>query len=252
MRAWCGIKNNYQSGGLRRHRLSITVAALFLCAFLVAPSSAIGYVKVAEFLPSLQHPRIVVQFEGKPIADAKIEVYRDRSAKRRLLHTLKTGTDGLTVLPRLRPGRYWVRGEAPKLWGEVFLEVSGNAPAEANQFTMEMEPLPYPTQEDVLAAAERAPIKDGLQTFSGVICDTTGALIPRASIDVLRKGTGGKVHVARIRSDAQGRFAARLEDGDYVVFFRASGFSERVLPLTISRADGSGELKVRLDIGPSS
>jgi hypothetical protein len=117
---------------------------------------------------------------------------------------------------------------------------------------MEMESWPHSTLSEKLAAAEQEPIKDVLQTFGGVIADATGALIPGASIDVVRKGTGRRVHVARVRSDAQGRFSATLADGDYVVFFRASGFSERILPLTISRANGSGELQVRLDIGPSS
>lgn len=252
IRMWHVIEKNHQPGELRRSRLSIAVAVPLLCTFSVAPSSAAGYVKVAEFLPSSQRPRIVVQLEGKPIADARIEVYRDRSRKSRLLYTLKTGADGLTVLPQLRPGRYRVRGAAPKLWGEVYLEVSWNAPAEASQIAMEMESWPHSTLSEKLAAAEQEPIKDVLQTFGGVIADATGALIPGASIDVVRKGTGRRVHVARVRSDAQGRFSATLADGDYVVFFRASGFSERILPLTISRANGSGELQVRLDIGPSS
>jgi hypothetical protein len=52
-----------------------------------------------------------------------------------------------------------------------------------------------------------------------------------------------------VRSDELGRFSAQLADGEYVAFFGASGFEGRVLPLTISKAGGDGELLVVLEVG---
>ena len=250
---WRVIRASRQSGEVRQRLLSLAVAAIILCAFFIAPSSAAGYVKVAEFLASSPRPRITVVFEGKPLADSKVEIYRQSKKAERPRYTLVTDRSGLAVLPTLRSGKYRIfASAAPRLSGDLYLEASSATSDAASQFTINLEPLPFPSQESVLAAAEREPIKDVLRTFNGIVGDPIGYPIPGASIDVVRKGTEGKVHAAPVLSDAQGRFAVRLADGDYVAFFRASGFSERVLSFTVSKANGSGELQVRLNIAPSS
>jgi hypothetical protein len=145
-----------------------------------------------------------------------------------------------------------VASAKPDLVGYLALNIDPSNSDLLDQFSIFLEQKHYvappPTYAQIVAAAEQSPIVSRLSKFRGVVFDRGGAPIPGVFIDIVVKGTQGEKHAARVRSDELGRFSAQLADGEYVALFGASGFERRVLPLTISKAAGNGELQVVLEV----
>lgn len=234
-------------------RCLVTAAFVIFGFSAMVAGSANAAVRVMEIVHCSRHPHIQVTYVGKPVAGAEVKIYRGYNGAGKPLFTVKTDDKGLAVFPKIATGEYKVDVKADsKLWGSVDLEVSQPIGKDPGPIELRLDCCTPPTYEEIIAAAEQAPIHDRLQSLNGVVEDTSGALIPLVEVDVVLKGTDGKTHVARIRSDKNGRFAAPLADGEYIVFFRASGFNVLILPISISHADGHGELHATLMIGPST
>ncbi len=229
------------------------LVALFICISFSATPKAAAAARVLELQPSSPHPRIGVHFEGKPFANAKIEIFRQPDSSGEAIFTVVTDQHGLAQIPELATGKYRFSVSAePKLLGDLYLDVSPYVSAAASQFTVDLQCCAPPTYEEIIASAEGQPAQDTLQSFQGFLTDPTGAVIPNAAIGVVVRGTHGRVHVAQLHSDLNGRFSAHLDDGQYIAFFSGKGFSVSVVPFTISRQTGSGELHVTLKIGRST
>jgi len=236
----------------RCDRFAWLVALLFCTSFSVTPKAAAA-VKVLELQPSSPHPRIGVHFEGKPFANAKIEIFRDYESAEEPSFTVVTDESGSAKIPELSPGRYRVFVSAkPKLMGNLYLRVSSSVSNNNSQFTIDLECCAPPTFEEIVDSAEEHEMQDHLQSLEGIIKDQSGAPIPNALVDVVVRGTRGRVHAARLRSDLNGRFSEPMKDGEYVVLFSAPGFSVRVVPISISQENGSGQMHVTLNVGPSN
>jgi hypothetical protein len=94
----------------------------------------------------------------------------------------------------------------------------------------------------------RAQVDQG--TITGVISDATGAVIAKASIDVLNVGTGQKVHTS---ADANGVFTLPpLTVGTYDVTASANGFASSTMHSVEVRVDQRLSVNLALKVGASS
>jgi hypothetical protein len=230
-----------------------SLMAVLVCIFTWGTFKAGAAVKVIELQHSSPQPSVKVRFGGKPFANAEIDIFLDGDPAGKPRFMVNTGVDGSAEIPKLSTGKYRFYVFAkPKLRGDLYLQVSPTVGNDASHFTIDLECCAPPTFEEVVASAEEQAVQDHLQSFEGVIKDQSGAPIQNVVVDVVVRGTRGKVQAATLRSDLNGRFSGHLEDGQYIAFFRGKGFSVGVVPFTISRQTESGELLVTLKVAPSN
>jgi hypothetical protein len=109
-----------------------------------------------------------------------------------------------------------------------------------------------PRYEERLADAEASTLVVTVSQLRGVVFDATGAVVPKATVDILVKGTQGKQHAAKLRTDVNGGFSADLPEGQYLLRVLAQGFAESFRLVTVSKSGSGGEVQIKLEIGPSS
>lgn len=231
-----------------------------LCAFLGAVSvNAYCAIEIVQIVKSSQQPRITTDQFARPLSGVRIEVYRGFGAscsqpKGNAQLVLVADAQGSAVLPKLPQGKYYLLAQAqPNLRANLCLNISSHVTATSREFTLNLAPCdPDPTYEQIIAGTESAPDFQTVPEFRGEVLDPTGAPIRRATIEVVFKGTGGKKYAANLQTDALGRFFANLPEGGYVAFFRGQGFENRVVGLTISKAEGHGEIQIKLWPGPTT
>jgi hypothetical protein len=97
-------------------------------------------------------------------------------------------------------------------------------------------------------ASEKAPVAELVREFGGLLLHPSGASIPGAEIQVLRKDSHAAV-VAKLKSDEAGRFATQLGDGTYLAFIQMPGFRTQVLAFEVSRTAEPKELRISMRIG---
>ncbi len=228
--------------------------ALF-CFFLQGPL-AIAYVRIFSVVKSGQHARIETTINAKPLPGASVEVYRGfgrhgEFPKSKALLILTTDRHGEVDLPALPNGKYLILARSkPNLADWLYLDLSSNRQGEQ---PLGLSPAPQPpTFEEKLAAAEASTNVATVSQLRGIVCDRSGNPIPKATVDVLIKGTQGKLHAAKLRTDVNGRFSADLIEGQYLLNVAAQGFAQCFRLVTVSRSGSGGELQIKMEIGPSS
>src|SRR5271165_2761585 len=93
----------------------------------------------------------------------------------------------------------------------------------------------------VLRAAEQAP------PLSGTIVDASGALIARATVQVL--GANGTAQITT-QSDKSGLFIiSGLPPGDYRLLVSNPGFETKEISVTIGTAEAPAPLRISLTVG---
>jgi len=218
--------------------------------------------------------QVTVVFDGKPASGAKIEVRRTYPDK----ETLVLVTDGLgkAVLPQLPAGEYHIRAApatSPNFSGEIDFCVAEcpDDDFEITDFTVDsldgtlhpidrsalgmselvidLAPNRNPQWTQLLASAERDPTVLLIREILGVVLDQSGAVVPGASIDVIRRGGKANEPVAGLQSDPSGRFLIPVSDGDYFVLISSPGFASRALQITVSPSGSTDDLQLVLTVG---
>jgi len=198
---------------------------------------------------------LAVVLNGRPQKRVKVEFYRyevGRGQEHKPRLSRATDDDGWVKVNNLAPGHYYIVASSDKnLHAYLYVDVFAHVGKTPSAFSMELQPSPYPTREQLLANAEKKTTLDRVTQFRGVVHDPSGAEIPRVLIEVVRKGTERKDRVARLKSGKTGRFSAQLSAGVYVAIFTASGFRTQLIPFELAK-DGLEQLNVTLQIAPSS
>ena len=169
------------------------------------------------------------------------------------LFSLNPDEEGRIETPELSPGQYCVAAmSANGQSAELLLNVIPGNRARTTSFTMHLVAQPAPAEPPPLRpqwtpADEQMPMQKRVSAFRGTVTDVSGAVIPEAFIDVVKKGTEGKEHVAQLKADSYGRFSGELPSGFYIGFFYARYFKDQIIPFEITK-DGTGELDVVLPI----
>ena len=211
-------------------------------------------VSVVAPLKSGQNTRIALLASGKPRTGVKVDVYRyelgaGQDDKPRL--SLISDEDGWIRLRKLHPGHYHLVASADEnLSADLYLEVSADSDKLSSAFLMELRPL-VPSPKQLWTNVEQMAVKETVNEFRGVVQDPSGAMVPGTSIEVVRRGTEGKVRVARLKTDKNGRFHKKLHDGVYVAIFVMPGFQISYVPFAVTK-QGPGEIKVVLKVAQST
>jgi hypothetical protein len=245
---------------------------------LACPSWSLGLsVVVATRGPvpyAKQGLQVAVVFDGKPAPGAKIEVGRISGDGEPLL--LVTDSLGKATLPELPAGEYHIRvapAQSPNFTEGIDfclaecaindLEVTNFTVDSLNgtlhpidrsalgmsEFVIDLARDRIPEWAQQIATAERDPTVLRAREIRGVVLDQSGAVIPGASIDVIRKGGKANESIAGLQSDPSGRFLIPVPDGDYFVLISSPGFAPRALQITVSASGSTDDLQLVLTVG---
>jgi len=227
-----------------------------LCLSVANPAAVCSTASVSVVTPlkSGRNARIALLVGGKPRRGVKVDVYRyELGAKQddKPRCSLISDDEGWIRLNKLRPGHYHLLASADEnLSADLYLDVSTDSGNVPSAFLMELRPL-IPSPKEVWAGVEQIPVKGRVKEFRGVVHDVSGAMVPGTSIEVVRRGTEGKVRVAHLKTDKNGHFHKKLHDGAYVAIFSMPGFQIAYVPFVVTK-QGSGDLKVTLTTAQSS
>ncbi len=226
--------------------LAPALAAVLLAASQACPRTN---VQVLEIHTSTQKPFIIVLKDSVPEQGARLTVFA-KDGKQKLI--LTTDSHGAAKLPHLRSGTYTiVASTSPTLRAELCSNIGAGHQKNPSTFAMQLleAPPPLPTFEERLAAAEQAPGGAPGRTFSGVVVDPTGAVIPHVSIAIYCQRAGGAWKRRKLFSDPQGRFSFSSSPGRYTAVFSAQGFGVQFVAFEIARGAPDTALHVKLMLG---
>jgi hypothetical protein len=196
-----------------------------------------------DYEPSSLNARITTSREGKPLQNVKIESDASNGQRRFLL---STNDQGIVFLPELQPGKQCIIATTfDNVTARLCLDVSPEGKDNRSSFSIELPPSPTGRE---LARAEKMPVLDRVQEFTGIVQDESGAPVPSTKIQILLKGSKDEAHVIQIEADATGHFSARLPDGVYMSFFRSSGFVTQIEVLEVGKQFDSRDLRVLLKV----
>ncbi|HEY1470197.1 MAG TPA: carboxypeptidase-like regulatory domain-containing protein [Candidatus Acidoferrum sp.] len=209
-------------------------------------------VEVASCEPSSQNARISAFLDAKPAKGFKVIVFNSSGKP---IQTLFANQKGVAVLPKLHPGRYTVQGVAANnMGGAVCLDISSQNTSLASAFSIDFRvmPPPPPTLKEMLSAAKNGQAGQHLRAFEGFVLDPSGAFVSGVTVQVFKKGSGGKKAIKILKTDGAGRFRAQLPDGVYVAVFQAPGFHTQVLATEIKHSNDVRELGITLQLAEST
>ena len=220
--------------------LAIAAGCLLLASLVRAEC-----VTVEPLPPSSRKVRITALLDGKPLPNARLLFFIATEDQPRL--SLSTDRHGAAATPRLLPGFYRVFASAPgNLHAELNLNVSNSTGQKTKSFVMDLTPIKPAPPDPVVV--EKTPATQHVQEFSGLVVDPSGAPIPGAAIEVLRKGSHSE-SVVKLKSDKAGRFGAPIAEGTYVAFFQMPGFRTEIVGFKVARDAPIEALRVLMQIG---
>ena len=208
----------------------------------------------------LLHPRVQLRFtlEGKPLPGANVELYFGKPSPTNDLpyETGVTGAGGITVTSELPPATFHIRVLSRD---HQIADFTLDAPLERELHALERKfellatPL-IPIEESEPCCAECSVVVDKtlqaeLRDLRGVVMDQSGAVIPKAIIDVYQNEESKRV-LLHLTTDGAGRFDSELAPGKYLVIFKACGFDVQKVVVAVG-TDGWREMQVGLGFGGS-
>jgi hypothetical protein len=190
--------------------------------------------------------RITTLRDGKPLGNVRVvfELQNDPHSQIPFV----TNQQGVVNSLPLPAGRYHVNAngpESPNEYADMFIEVAGQRRKTISALSMIIPPV-FPIEK--LADVETTPVREHLRKFHGLLQDQTASPIGRAFVQVFRKEKPFE-EAAKLRTDEEGRFEAKLAPGAYVAFFSYSGFREERRGFTIGLDGDVKPLSIRLQVG---
>jgi hypothetical protein len=217
------------------------------------PLGRCAVVEVLDLKPSSQHVRIRVLQDSKPVPNVAIVVSGVADGQPHF--SVVTDSHGAAKLPTLLPGNYCIEASAsPTLRADLCLAVSRRFGGKTSSFSMDLlvkPPLP-PTLEESVETTENAPVTARLQEFRGVVVDPSGTGISGTVIQIFHKGSRGHGQVAKTTSEPDGHFAVHLPMGAYTAVIQFFGFDTRILTFEIAENGDAKDLRIGLDLAPST
>lgn len=232
-------------------KAAVIGVACVLATVLPVCLGASPSVEVVAPQKSSQKLQVILLMDGAARKGVTVEVYRltlSSGEEVKALVSLTSNAAGKVTPPVLPPGNYHLVASAQhNLRADLYLDVSRKQGKQVSSFAMNLVESQYPTIEQLWEAAEKAPVKDRLEAFSGTVDDPSGAKVSGVAIEVVRKGTQ-KERVAQLESGPDGYFSAPLAEGAYTARFCRQGFQTSFVPFEVTK-QGSGRLRVTLQLG---
>jgi hypothetical protein len=231
------------AGKFTSMRIFRMVAGALLSASLVSAEC----VEVPPTIrPSSDRVRITARLDGKPLRGVKLEFFFANEQKPRLV--LSTDLQGVVSASQLWPGFYRLLTTGPDYrTADWYLEARNVSPTPATSFEMSLVPSLSPL-ETRLAIAKKPSVTQRIHELNGVLLDPSGAAIPGAEIEILRKGsTVGSA--GKVKADEAGHFNASLVEGTYVALMKAAAFRTEMVAFELTQKASSKELRISMRIG---
>jgi hypothetical protein len=185
---------------------------------------------------------IAVTEKDRGVRGAHVDIYREIEHGERPAWGGLTDKHGAAKPPELEPGTYRVVADSGKLDATMFLTVSDVG---GNAAKCEMKLTP-PDPARALDSPPEPSAKISVRELRGVVQDELGAVIPHATIRVLRNSSD-KEDLAKIQSDQKGQFFLHLDRGTYLAIFQIPGFKTQVLGLKVVK-DGWDAFRITMEI----
>jgi hypothetical protein len=228
---------------VKRALTIVIVSCLTLAASAVASSVEVKELKQQT---SSRHVRVAVSLNGHPAAGASVDFC---TAGDKPCVSVLAGKNGISISPRLPDGNYTVTASIEDVsGGDLYLHVSHKGKVSA--FSIDLTES-FRAQRNYRAAADKLLIRATLQVFQRLLQDPSGATIPEADVNIVRRGSKNHAIVQRVKTDHSGHFSASLGVGMYVAFFSCQGFRTEIVPVEIA-PQGSKELLVKLQLGQAT
>jgi hypothetical protein len=225
--------------------------ALVSAYFFASAAYAVVACPVNDMQAQKSSRYVQITAQASPLKGTQIEFYSYKlgtpiSLDASTLHfSSVTDEEGKIKTSELPPGLYLVLANgAHDGFAQLVINVLPDSTAQITSFTMYLCADPRPSWTP---AAEKMPIKARVSVFRGIVKDQLGAVIPSAWIDIVKKGTEGKEHVAKLKASLDGSFSAELPPGLYIAFFYNPGFKDEIVPFEVAK-EGTGSIDVILNV----
>jgi hypothetical protein len=186
--------------------------------------------------------------QGKPAKGVKVGFYPHGTPH--AAFEAQSDSRGMVITPKLAAGDYEVVATLDK-GVQTFLSLKVIQKHDGSLFSMDLTGPYYKAHPELGLEAYKGkeePVRYRIQAFEGIVLDPSGAAVPETTIRVLKMGVEGRDFMLSVKPDANGHLAAQLAEGRYIAYFFANDFRTAKAPFEITR-EGSGELKISLDIG---
>jgi carboxypeptidase family protein len=222
-------------------------SVILVCVLLAATAN--GKCSVVEVVTperSSQNVKIVALHNGAPLKGVQLELYGN-AAEPLQVHT--TNKRGIARLRLSMPGHYRVVATSDQgVLRYLYLDAVKGKKESVFPLDLDLGHPIAPTLQNLIAIAEGATTTK-TRRFAGTVLDPAGAVIPRATIKVFEKGSGGRKILATLESDSEGRFSANLRSGSYTAVFMSQGFKTNIVVIQVSPDVAEQELRVPLQLG---
>jgi hypothetical protein len=190
-------------------RAVISCASVAICASCAMANTVI---QLHSYLPSSSNPCFTVMKNGKRASDISLELYQQGATLGKSPYRQSvTNRDGITCLSELPDGKYEIFAKSARRSAELDIDVSKKNEVGGFEIALHLS--------DQIDAAARTSTPISVQALRGLIQDASGAVMPKAKIEVLRKDGADVLDenpILRTESNQRGQFFCELEKGTYV------------------------------------
>ena len=202
-------------------------------------------------------PWVTVLLRGKPVTGAQIQIFRVEAypkQREKLPFVGVTNSAGRTRLPRLKTGHYSVEiSYGANDFASLNISHLPRDPQQVDKLTAELQHINTPEENalEIAASAVAEPAEQTVQMLSGTVYDQTGAIVPRAVIEVVGLDAERR-SVQMLTSGQAGTFSAGLPEGEYGVQVSAPGFKPATIRVRVDGSAHGGEVRVVLKVGAAT
>lgn len=214
------------------------------CAFAVSQC-----VVILDSKPSSRNAKITVLVDGTPQGNAKLFINLPAGQGSR---SLATDLRGAAVLKDLPVGTNCITAAESNLSGGLCLEVSAQSNTQSSfRVSLVAKPPHLNPPEGRVKHMEQSPPTFRLKTLAGVVLDPAGGAIPKAGVQIYKRGSYPREPVMTVKTDDEGKFSASLEPDVYTVIAQSPGFQPEFQSVEISRDGKDDELRQILQLKPT-
>jgi Carboxypeptidase regulatory-like domain len=213
-------------------RLVALALAANSCAF---GASTCRVVNGWDTKPSSKNARLTLLLSGKPQANARLTIitFDGRGSR-----SVVTGADGTAILQDLPEGITCVTVTVrDSLLAGLCLDVPARSGDAVSSFQMTLATTMPSTDslENSVSRLEQSPPALRVRSLRGTIMDPVGGVIPKAELQIYKRGSYPRNPVQKLETDENGEFADLLEPGAYTVVVRRLGFAPKCFAVDIAQ-----------------
>ena len=227
--------------------LVFAAVLLFPWGELALPCTRV--INPAPIQSSSRNARIVVLLDDKAVGRLKVLVDFFEAHSQ---HPIMTDSEGVATLKDLAQGTTCLTAtQGDDLSAGLCLVVSPQSTNETSSFRMTLAPPPpvqFNPSPDRVRQLEQSSWAVRIRSLKGTAVDPIRAAVPKAQIQVYKRGSYPQQPVKTLKTDDLGRFSDNPDPGIYTVFIQMHGFRTEFLNVEISPSGKDDELRLPLQL----